>query len=59
MPPMDRPISFFEIVGDTVWGATAAMLRNLLSLVTGTHDPADHPTPWSTPPPGAHPGLGP
>lgn len=59
VPPMDRPIYFFEIVGDTIWGATAAMLRNLLALVTGTHDPDDHPTPWSTPPPGAHPGLGP
>ena len=34
--PMDRPIWFFEIEGDTIWGATAAMLRNLLVLVTGT-----------------------
>lgn len=58
--PMDRPIWFFEIVGDTIWGATAAMLRNLLALVTGTYDPADHPTPWSTPPdPVRRPGLGP
>jgi 8-oxo-dGTP pyrophosphatase MutT (NUDIX family) len=32
----DRPIFFFEIVGDTVWGATGAMLRQLLGLVTGT-----------------------
>lgn len=32
---MDRPIYFFELVGDTIWGATAAMLRNLLALVTG------------------------
>ena len=31
-----RPIWFFELVGDTVWGATAAMLRQLLGLVTGT-----------------------
>ncbi|MSW33314.1 MAG: NUDIX domain-containing protein, partial [Actinobacteria bacterium] len=29
-----RPVFFFEIEGDTVWGATAAMLRNLLSIVT-------------------------
>jgi 8-oxo-dGTP pyrophosphatase MutT (NUDIX family) len=32
----DRPIFFFEIVGDTVWGATGSMLRQLLGLVTGT-----------------------
>lgn len=31
-----RPISFFEIPGDTVWGATAAILRQLLTLATGT-----------------------
>lgn len=31
-----RPIVFFDLVGDTVWGATAAMLRQLLGLVTGT-----------------------
>lgn len=28
-------ISFFELVGDTVWGATAAMLRQILTLGTG------------------------
>ncbi len=32
----DRPIFFFELEGDTVWGATGAMLRQLLGLVTGT-----------------------
>ncbi|MDP1818384.1 MAG: CoA pyrophosphatase [Acidimicrobiales bacterium] len=32
----DRPIFFFKIVGDTVWGATGAMLRQLLGMVTGT-----------------------
>lgn len=32
----DRPIVFFELVGDTVWGATGAMLRQLLGLITGT-----------------------
>jgi 8-oxo-dGTP pyrophosphatase MutT (NUDIX family) len=32
----DRPIYFFELYGDTVWGATAAMLRQLLGLATGT-----------------------
>jgi 8-oxo-dGTP pyrophosphatase MutT (NUDIX family) len=31
-----RPITFFELVGDTIWGATAAMLRQLLGLATGT-----------------------
>lgn len=31
-----RPIVFFDLFGDTVWGATAAMLRQLLGLVTGT-----------------------
>jgi 8-oxo-dGTP pyrophosphatase MutT (NUDIX family) len=32
----DRPIFFFELFGDTVWGATGAMLRQLLGLATGT-----------------------
>lgn len=36
IPPMERAIHFFEIEGDTVWGATAAMLRDLLVRVTGT-----------------------
>ena len=31
---------FFELVGDTVWGATAAMLRQLLARLTDT-DPGD------------------
>lgn len=35
-PAVSRPIVFFDIVGDTVWGATGAMLRQLLGLVTGT-----------------------
>ncbi len=47
--PQARPISFFDVEGDTIWGATAAMVRNLLSIVTGTYDPSDHPTPWSAP----------
>ena len=34
LAPLDRPIFFFELVGDTIWGATAAMLRNLLTIVT-------------------------
>lgn len=28
--PDARPVYFFDLVGDTVWGATAAMLRDLL-----------------------------
>jgi 8-oxo-dGTP pyrophosphatase MutT (NUDIX family) len=32
----ERAITFFELVGDTVWGATAALLRQLLGFVTGT-----------------------
>jgi 8-oxo-dGTP pyrophosphatase MutT (NUDIX family) len=31
-----RSMWFFELVGDTVWGATAAMLRQLLGFATGT-----------------------
>ena len=30
---VDRPIQFFELIGDTVWGATARMLMELLDLV--------------------------
>jgi hypothetical protein len=33
---LHRRIFFFELVGDTLWGATAAMLRQLLGVVTGT-----------------------
>lgn len=33
----ERPIHFFELIGDTVWGATARMLVELLDLVTGCH----------------------
>jgi 8-oxo-dGTP pyrophosphatase MutT (NUDIX family) len=32
----ERSMWFFELVGDTVWGATAAMLRQLLGFITGT-----------------------
>jgi len=32
----EREMWFFELVGDTVWGATAAMLRQLLGFLTGT-----------------------
>lgn len=39
VPPRDRPMWFFEVVGDTIWGATARMLVNLLCLVTGRPTP--------------------
>lgn len=32
----ERDIHFFELVGDTVWGATGSMLVDLLSRITGT-----------------------
>ncbi len=44
-----RSMSFFDIEGDTIWGATAAMLRNFLAIVTGTFDPSDRQDPWSVP----------
>ena len=41
----EQPITFFELVGDTVWGATASLLRQLLGIVTGTlgRGDLDHP----------------
>lgn len=33
--PDERPIHFFELVGDTVWGATARLLHQLISLTLG------------------------
>jgi 8-oxo-dGTP pyrophosphatase MutT (NUDIX family) len=50
-------VFFFEIEGDTVWGATAAMLRNLLSIVTGTHDPQAEIMHWDAPNAVLPPGL--
>jgi 8-oxo-dGTP pyrophosphatase MutT (NUDIX family) len=38
LPGIDRPIHFFEIVGDTIWGATAAMLVDLLTRITAAAD---------------------
>ena len=32
------PMHFFELVGDTVWGATALMLHNLLEALSTSHD---------------------
>jgi len=30
---VEQPMHFFELIGDTVWGATARMLWELLELV--------------------------
>lgn len=38
-----RSINFFELEGDTLWGATALMLRNLLTLVAATVRPSSAP----------------
>jgi 8-oxo-dGTP pyrophosphatase MutT (NUDIX family) len=35
-PGLRHPLIFFDIVGDTIWGATGSMLRNLLAVLTGT-----------------------
>lgn len=42
LPHFDGPraITFFELVGDTVWGATGAMLRQLLAIATAVDDTA-------------------
>jgi 8-oxo-dGTP pyrophosphatase MutT (NUDIX family) len=39
---VERLIVFFELVGDTVWGATAAMLRQLLAYALGIPVGLDH-----------------
>jgi len=42
-PPLDRPMWFFELADETVWGATARMLHQLLRVahgVTGPEPPA-------------------
>jgi 8-oxo-dGTP pyrophosphatase MutT (NUDIX family) len=37
----DWPVFFFELAGDTVWGATARILHQLLSVVTGLSPPKE------------------
>ena len=32
----ERAMTFFELPGDTVWGVTAAILRQFLTVITGT-----------------------
>jgi hypothetical protein len=34
-PNIDRAVSFFEVEGETVWGATGTMLKNFLALALG------------------------
>jgi 8-oxo-dGTP pyrophosphatase MutT (NUDIX family) len=42
MPGFDRPLYFFEVVGDTIWGATASILRDLLERLTDSRtEPED------------------
>jgi 8-oxo-dGTP pyrophosphatase MutT (NUDIX family) len=38
----ERRLFFFELVGDTLWGATAAMVRQLLGLALGIPLEIDH-----------------
>jgi hypothetical protein len=35
----ERPIYFFDLAGETVWGATARMLYELLLLIIGRTPP--------------------
>ncbi|MFZ4517227.1 MAG: NUDIX hydrolase [Microthrixaceae bacterium] len=49
-----RPVYFFELVGDTVWGATAAMLRQLLCRLAGADPGGDE---ENDPARGAPPGF--
>jgi hypothetical protein len=35
VPGQHRPIYFFELIGNTVWGATAAILRQCLAMLVG------------------------
>lgn len=40
-PPTDRPIYFFDLDDETIWGATARMLHQLLRLAHGVGDPVE------------------
>ena len=37
--PDERPVHFFDLYGDTIWGATGRMLVNLLSIALGVEHP--------------------
>lgn len=47
VPEPDRPMHFFELAHDTVWGMTARVLHQFLSVITGRRGP-----PEPAPPPG-------
>jgi 8-oxo-dGTP pyrophosphatase MutT (NUDIX family) len=36
---VERPVHFFDLPGDTVWGATARLLRDLIDVVGATRQP--------------------
>ena len=38
-PELERPIHFFELEDETIWGATARMLHQLLRLAHGVDEP--------------------
>jgi len=38
----ERPIYFFELADETVWGATGRMLHQLLSITFGVSGPAEY-----------------
>jgi 8-oxo-dGTP pyrophosphatase MutT (NUDIX family) len=38
LPWGEREVTFFELVGDTVWGATARILRQLLAVLAADAD---------------------
>ncbi|MFV0315364.1 MAG: NUDIX hydrolase [Microthrixaceae bacterium] len=51
--PRGHPVYFFALRGDTIWGATAAMLRQCLSLLVGADPgPLEDLDPARTMPPG-------
>jgi 8-oxo-dGTP pyrophosphatase MutT (NUDIX family) len=47
----ERSMQFYELDGETVWGASARILTGFLAHLTGTSGPGD----WSEPPIGAAP----
>ena len=40
-PAGERPVLFFEVAGETMWGASARLLANFLAHVTAVPAPAD------------------
>jgi 8-oxo-dGTP pyrophosphatase MutT (NUDIX family) len=43
---VERTMQFYDVAGETVWGATARILTGFLAHLTGTVGPGD----WSAPP---------